>query len=131
MNMEGGTVEIIFDARTEGLERGINSAQSSIEKLKEGAQNLGTKIAESFDGGGKTTSLLFGIQYDLMLRYISPNNSPDVTNSTSWGNHLDSTISIGSEGELRSKAKAATSSPWSNLPIIYGFIEMSDFEVIL
>ena len=39
------------------------------------------------------SSLLYGAQYDAMLNYIN-NTTTSVTNSTTWGNHSDSTFTV-------------------------------------
>lgn len=48
------------------------------------------KLTESLATGGKTTSLLFGIQWDLVLKYINSKGMKPyylIENSTRWGNY--------------------------------------------
>ena len=51
------------------------------------AQNL----AQGISSGDKTSSLLMGVQWDLMLRFIEKNGE---TNSTDWGSYIDSVFSL-------------------------------------
>ncbi|MBR3163516.1 MAG: hypothetical protein IKF17_05410 [Clostridia bacterium] len=54
-------------------------------------------LAETLTTGlGGTGSLMFGTQWDLVMAYIKNNTNPqlDVNNSTTWGNHKDSTLTI-------------------------------------
>ena len=60
------------------------------------AQNL----AKGFATGGKKSSLLFGIQWDLVLKFISikenlgNDNTLLTSNSTTWGNYSNNTCNI-------------------------------------
>lgn len=58
------------------------------------AQNLATNM----DSGDFSSSLLFGIQWDLTLKYIEERSGKSQeemqTNSSTWGNHSDSNFSI-------------------------------------
>ena len=45
------------------------------------------------DNTAVASSLLYGAQYDAMLNYINT-TSTSVTNSTTWGNHYDSSITV-------------------------------------
>ena len=62
------------------------------------------KLAEELEIGGKTSSLVFGLQWDLILKYLELNANWDTTtnevlyylkeNSVSWGNYKDAEFSI-------------------------------------
>lgn len=58
------------------------------------AQNLAMRV----DGGNRTTSLMFGIQWDLACKFIEETGSKTkveiMQNSTSWGNYKDSSYNI-------------------------------------
>ena len=56
------------------------------------------KLSESLATGGRTSSLMFGIQWDLLLKHIE-NKKVKIqeelkAKSTEWGNHLDSIFDI-------------------------------------
>ena len=49
------------------------------------------------ESGGKTTSLLFGVQWDLTLKYLETKGTSQAdlkTNSTSWGNYSNNAWNI-------------------------------------
>ena len=54
--------------------------------------------ATELSTGGKTSSLLFGIQWDLVMKFIEEKGAKTQeelkTNSTDWGNHSTSTFEI-------------------------------------
>ena len=62
------------------------------------------ELSESLATGGKTSSLMFGIQWDLVLKYLELNGNWDTTenealyylktNSGSWGNYDNETFNI-------------------------------------
>lgn len=56
------------------------------------------KIATNIESEEKTSSLLFGIQWDLTCKFIEENDKKDVMESASWGNYKDSTFTL-DEGE--------------------------------
>ena len=61
-------------------------------------------LAEGLATGGKTSTLMFGIQWDLVLKYLEENGKWDTTtneasyylktNSGSWGNYYNETFDI-------------------------------------
>jgi len=58
-------------------------------------------LAESFATEGYSTSLLFGVQWDLMLKYLESKGVPQnelKTNSKSWGNYRESLYKITNTG---------------------------------
>ena len=61
-------------------------------------------LAEGLATGGKTSTLMFGIQWDLVLKYLEENGDWDTTtnnasyylktNSSSWGNYADNSFPV-------------------------------------
>ena len=61
-------------------------------------------LAEGLATGGKTSTLMFGIQWDLVLNYLEENGDWDTTtnnasyylktNSSSWGNYADNSFPV-------------------------------------
>ena len=61
-------------------------------------------LAEGLATGGKTSTLMFGIQWDLVLKYLEENGDWDTTtnnasyylktNSSSWGNYANNSFSV-------------------------------------
>ena len=54
-------------------------------------------LASNMEHGDRTTSLLFGVQWDLTLKYLEKKGTSQVDlkiNSTSWGNYKDNAWSI-------------------------------------
>ena len=65
-------------------------------------------LAEGLATGGRTSTLMFGIQWDLVLKYLEINENWDTTNeasyylktnSNSWGNYSDATFSVKDESK--------------------------------
>ena len=56
------------------------------------------ELSESFETTGYETSLMFGVQWDLVLKYLEVSGAATQeelsTNSTSWGNQKDSAFNI-------------------------------------
>ena len=48
-------------------------------------------LAQGISSGGKTSSLLIGVQWDLILKFIGKNGDE---NSTDWGNYCNSVFSL-------------------------------------
>ena len=68
-------------------------------------------LASSMATGSKTSSLMFGIQWDLVCKYLEESGTAKAninSNSTSWGNYSDSTFTINS-------ANAKKYSAWSSI----------------
>ena len=66
-------------------------------------------LAESLSTGGKTTTLLFGIQWDLVLRHLNELgvSKADLTgNSVSWGNYYNRKFVI-------NRGEYSFASPWN------------------
>ena len=57
-------------------------------------------LASNMEHGDRTTSLLFGVQWDLTLKYLEKKGVSQAdlkTNSTSWGNYYDNAWNITNE----------------------------------
>ena len=71
------------------------------------------QLAEKVNAGGRTSSLMFGIQWDLMLAFIQNKGGVDVatltTDSTNIGNYYNNKWSI-----TNNKAKYNTDGTWNN-----------------
>jgi len=58
------------------------------------------QLSESFATSGNTTSLMFGVQWDLMLKYLETKGTAQsqlTSDSTSWGNYMNNTVAITNE----------------------------------
>ena len=60
--------------------------------------NQAQELSESLATGGKTSSLMFGIQWDLVMKHIETKQGKTYdelkNKSTGWGNYLDATFDI-------------------------------------
>jgi len=73
-------------------------------------------LASSFATGGYSTSLMFGLQWDLIMKYLSNEGVTEaelMTNSTSWGNYKSTTYNI-----TNTSVKYSTDAGqnWNNAP---------------
>ena len=89
-------------------EKNRTSYNTPIEEtpvIKEGAypynyvtNKQAQELANRLSTGGKTSSLMFGVQWDLVLKHIETKGGKTVPelnqNSSSWGNHRDATFNI-------------------------------------
>ena len=66
-------------------------------------------LADSFQSGEYTSSLLFGIQWNLMLKCLKNTGVDVYLNSKDWGNYDDSELEITSKN-----ARQATKYPYNN-----------------
>ena len=93
-----------YEVGTETL-RNTEDAELTTPVIKEGAypyNYVTCKQAQERSGllatGGKTSSLMFGIQWDLVMKHIETKKGKKQeelkTKSTEWGNYLDSTFNI-------------------------------------
>ena len=79
------------------------------------AQNLASKV----NAGTKTSSLMFGVQWDLVLAFMSKDTSritstEDLTkNSTTIGNYMDSTFQLSQTGKYAVFSNFSLSSTWN------------------
>ena len=79
------------------------------------AQNLASKV----NAGTKTSSLMFGVQWDLVLAFMSKDTakitSTDVLteNSTAIGNYSDSTFQLSQTGQYAVSSNYSVSSTWN------------------
>ena len=79
------------------------------------AQNLASKV----NAGTKTSSLMFGVQWDLVLAFMSKDTdkitSTDVLtkNSTTIGNYMDSTFQLSQTGKYATMSNWRLSSTWN------------------
>ena len=77
------------------------------------AQTLATTKMES---GDRTTSLLFGVQWDLTLKYLETKGTSQAdlkTNSTSWGNYQNNAWNITNENLKYAEYKNSSLQPWT------------------
>ena len=54
-------------------------------------------LASNMESGNHTSSLMFGVQWDLVLKYLETKGTAQAdltTNSTSWGNYMNNTWNI-------------------------------------
>ena len=77
------------------------------------AQTLATTKMES---GDRTTSLLFGVQWDLTLKYLETKGTSQAdlkTDSTNWGNYSNNAWSITNENLKYAESKNYSLQPWT------------------
>ena len=85
-------------------------------------------LAEGLATGGKTSTLMFGIQWDLVLKYLEENGDWDTTtnnasyylktNSSSWGNYTNNSFSV-AEGNKYAISSNYTLGEWADVPENY------------
>ena len=85
-------------------------------------------LAEGLATGGKTSRLMFGIQWDLVLKYLEVSENWDTTeneasyylktNSSSWGNYRDVDFPI-SEGNKYAIYSNSNLGEWDDVPANY------------
>ena len=77
------------------------------------AQNLASKV----NAGTKTISLMFGVQWDLVLAFMhNKGNIADstlISNSTTIGNYSDSTFQLSQTGKYATMSDGRLSSTWN------------------
>ncbi len=69
-------------------------------------------LASSMESGNYNTSLMFGVQWDLVLKYLETKGTAQAdlkTNSTSWGNYYNNLWNI-----TKADSKYYTNSQWTN-----------------
>ena len=82
------------------------------------------QLAGGMKTGNKTSSLMFGIQWDLVCKFLEVKGNWDTTehtaqyyikeNSTSWGNYYDSTITlVRGRYNIEPKSSASTWTPFN------------------
>ena len=80
------------------------------------------KLANGMSTGNKTSSLMFGIQWDLVCKFLEVKGNWDINtntsqyyikeNSTSWGNYIDSSITL-TRGKYNIKPYSTTPATWT------------------
>ena len=73
-------------------------------------------LASNMEHGDRTTSLLFGVQWDLTLKYLETKGTSQAdlkTNSTSWGNYEDNAWNITNENLKYAESKNYSLQPWT------------------
>ena len=73
------------------------------------AQNLASKV----NAGTKTSSLMFGVQWDLVLAFMSKYTVKITSNSTTIGNYRDSEFQISETGKYATMSNWTLSSTWN------------------
>ena len=73
-------------------------------------------LASNMEHGDRTTSLLFGVQWDLTLKYLETKGTSQAdlkTNSTSWGNYSNNAWNITNENLKYAEYKNYSLQPWT------------------
>ena len=73
-------------------------------------------LASNMEHGDRTTSLLFGVQWDLTLKYLEKKGTSQAdlkTNSTSWGNYMNNAWNITNENLKYAEYKNYSLQPWT------------------
>ena len=73
-------------------------------------------LASNMESGDRTTSLLFGVQWDLTLKYLETKGTRQAnlkTNSTSWGNYSNNAWNITNENLKYAEYKNYSLQPWT------------------
>ena len=66
--------------------------------------------------GDRTTSLMFGVQWDLVMKYLETKGTSQAdlkTKSTSWGNYNDNAWNITNENLKYAEYKNSSLQPWT------------------
>ena len=100
---------------------GGNTTQTAVIKQNAYPYNFVTtsqsqSLASGFATEGYTSSLMFGVQWDLILKYLETKGATQdelLTNSTSWGNYLVTLYNITNTSAKYSSDSAAT---WASAP---------------
>ena len=73
-------------------------------------------LASNMEHGDRTTSLMFGVQWDLVMKYLETKGTSQAdlkTNSTSWGNYEDNAWNITNENLKYAEYKNSSLQPWT------------------
>ena len=73
-------------------------------------------LASNMEYGDRTTSLMFGVQWDLVMKYLETKGTAQAdlkTKSTSWGNYNDNAWNITNENLKYSEYKNFLDYPWT------------------
>ena len=73
-------------------------------------------LASNMEHGDRTTSLLFGVQWDLTLKYLEKKGVSQAdlkTDSTNWGNYSNSVWNITNENLKYAEYKNSSLQPWT------------------
>ena len=73
-------------------------------------------LASNMEHGDRTISLLFGVQWDLTLKYLETKGTSQAdlkTNSTSWGNYSNNAWNITNENLKYAEYKNYSLQPWT------------------
>ena len=73
-------------------------------------------LASNMESGDRTTSLLFGVQWDLTLKYLETKGTSQAdlkTDSTNWGNYSNNAWSITNENLKYAESKNYSLQPWT------------------
>ena len=73
-------------------------------------------LASNMEHGDRTTSLMFGVQWDLTLKYLETKGTSQAdlkTDSTSWGNYYNNAWNITNENLKYAEYKNYSLQPWT------------------
>ena len=73
-------------------------------------------LASNMEHGDRTTSLMFGVQWDLTLKYLEKKGTAQAdlkTDSTSWGNYYNNAWNITNENLKYAEYKNYSLQPWT------------------
>ena len=73
-------------------------------------------LASNMEHGDRTTSLMFGVQWDLVMKYLETKGTSQAdlkTNSTSWGNYQNNAWNITNENLKYAEYKNFSLQPWT------------------
>ncbi len=73
-------------------------------------------LASNMEHGDRTTSLMFGVQWDLVMKYLETKGTSQAdlkTNSTSWGNYEYNAWNITNENLKYAEYKNSSLQPWT------------------
>ena len=85
------------------------------------AQNLASNV----NSGTKTSSLMFGVQWDLVLAFMSKYTVKITSNSTTIGNYRDSEFQISETGKYATMSNWTLSSTWNTSRLTTNFVDSS------
>ena len=73
-------------------------------------------LASNMEHGDRTTSLMFGVQWDLVMKYLETKGTSQAdlkTNSTSWGNYYNNAWNITNENLKYAEEENNSLQPWT------------------
>ena len=131
-----GTENATTSARNYGTDYTVEHPIDQVAVIKENVQpytyvtwEQAQTLAQGISAekkGDKTSSLLMGVQWDLVLKFIGKDRSVD-TNSSDWGNYRDSVFNLKEGSHYAKRSSGTLSTTWKAYnEDEAGFVESSE-----